>query len=130
MIIVRPSAPLASQVEKLWYCDGHPVVNGTRRLLPDGRFQLVINLAEGPIVALIDPMDDGGGNAPSLLIGIRSRFNYIDTAKLRSAMGVVFRPGGVHAFLGPLTDALHNKKVSLDLIWARWSEACAIGCAP
>ena len=102
MIIVRPSAPLASHVEKLWYCDGHRVVaNGTQRVLPDGRFQLVISLAEGPIVALIDPMGDGGGIAPSLLIGIRSRFNTIDMAKLRSAMGVVFRPGGVHAFLGP-----------------------------
>jgi AraC-like DNA-binding protein len=118
VIIARPSAPLASHVEKLWYCDGHQVVvNGTRRVLPDGRFQLVISLAEGPIVALIDPMGDGSGIAPSLLIGIRSRFNTIDTAKLCSAMGVVFWPGGVHALLGPLTDAFHNKNISLDLIW-------------
>ena len=118
MLVARPSIQLAPHVEKLWYCDGHRVVNGTRRtLLPDGRFQLVISLAEGPIVALTDPMGDGGGIAPSLLIGIRSRFNIIDTAKLGSGMGVVFRPGGVHAFLGPLTDAFHNKNVSLDLIW-------------
>lgn len=93
------------------------MVNGTKRVLPDGRFQLVISLAEGPVSALIDPMGDGGGIAPSLLIGIRSRFNMIDTGKLRSAMGVVFRPGGVHPFLGSLTDAFHNKRVSLDLIW-------------
>jgi len=105
-------------VEKLWYCDGHQVVNGTQRaLLPDGRFQLVISLAEDPISALIDPMGNGGGIAPSLLIGIRSRFNIIDTTKLSSAMGVVFRPDGVHAFLGALTDAFHNKNVPLDLIW-------------
>jgi len=117
VIIVRPSAPLASHVEKLWYCDGQGVVNGTRRVLPDGRFQLSISLADGPIVALIDPMGDRSGIASSLLIGIRSRFNIIDTAKLRSAMGVVFRPGGMHAFLGPLTDAFHNKNVSLELIW-------------
>jgi AraC-like DNA-binding protein len=118
MLVARPSTPLAPHVEKLWYCDGHVVVNGTQRvLLPDGRFQLVISLAEGPISALIDPMGDGGGIAPSLLIGIRSRFNIIDTAKLRSAMGIVFRPGGVHAFLGVRTDAFHNKNVSLDLIW-------------
>jgi AraC-like DNA-binding protein len=118
MLVARPSTPLAPHVEKLWYCDGHRVVNGTQRaLLPDGRFQLVISLAEDPISALIDPMGDGGGLAPSLLIGIRSRFNIIDTAKLGSAMGVVFRPGGVHAFLGALTDAFHNKNVSLDLIW-------------
>jgi AraC-like DNA-binding protein len=117
VLVARPSAPLAPHVEKLWYCDGHRVVNRTQRLLPDGRFQLAISLAEGPISALIDPMGDGGGIAPSLLIGIRSRFNIIDTAKLRSAMGVVFRPGGVHAFLGAPADAFHNKNVSLDSIW-------------
>jgi AraC-like DNA-binding protein len=118
MLVVHPSVPLASHVERLWYCDGHRVANGTQRvLLPDGRVQLVISLAESPIRALIDPMDDDGRIAPSLLIGIRSRFNILDTAELRSAMGVVFRPDGAHAFMGALTDGFHNKTVSLDLIW-------------
>ena len=118
VLVARPSGPLAPHVEKLWYCDGHGVVGRTQRvLLPDGRFQLVISLAEGPIRALIDPMADGGEPASSLLIGIRSRFNIIDTGKLRSAIGVVFRSGGVHAFLGTLNDTFHNKNVSLDLIW-------------
>ena len=113
----QPSAALASHVEKLWCCDGHPAVNGKDRALPDGRFQLAFSLAEGPISALVDPMGDGGGIAPSLLIGIRSRFSIIDTAKLRSAMGVVFRPGGVYAFLNMPADGFHDKNVSLDLIW-------------
>lgn len=113
----QPCAALASHVEELWYCDGHPGVHGTQRVLPNGRFQLAISLAEGPISALTDPMGDGGGIAPSLLIGIRSRFSIMDTAKLRSAMRVVFRPGGVHAFLKTPADAFHNKNVSLDLIW-------------
>ena len=118
VIVARPSGPLAPHIEKLWYCDGHAVVNGKQQvLLPDGRFQLVISLAEGPISALIDPTGDGRGIAPSLLIGIRSRFNLMDTGKLRSAMGVVFRPGGVYALFGTLTEAFHNENVSLDLIW-------------
>jgi AraC-like DNA-binding protein len=118
MLVARPSTPLALHVEKLWYCDENRVPNGTQRvLLPDGRFQLVISLAEGPISALIDPIGDAERGAHSLLIGIRSRFNIIDTAELRSAMGVVFRPCGAHAFLGALTDAFHNKSVSLDLIF-------------
>jgi AraC-like DNA-binding protein len=118
MLVARPSAPLALHVEKLWYCDERRVANGTQRvLLPDGRFQLVISLTESPIRALIDPMDEDGPIAPSLLIGIRSRFNLIDTAELRPAMGVVFRPDGAHAFLGALTDGFQNKTVSLDLVW-------------
>ena len=116
-VTCQPCAALASHVEKLWCCDGHLGANGKDRALPDGRFQLAVSLAEGPISALADPMRDGGGIAPSLLIGIRSRFSIIDTAKLRSAMGVVFRPGGVHAFLNMPADAFHDKNVSLDLIW-------------
>lgn len=116
-VVCQPCTALASYVEKLWSCDGHPGVKGTDRALPDGRFQLAFSLAEGPISALTDPMGAGGGIAPSLLIGIRSRFGIIDTAKLRSAMGVVFRPGGAHAFLNMPADAFHDKNVSLDLIW-------------
>ena len=116
-VTCQPCAALASHVEKLWCCDGHAGVKGKDRALPDGRFQLAFSLAEGPISALADPMGDGGGIAPSLLIGVRSRFSIIDTAKLRSAMGVVFRPGGVHAFLNMPADAFHDKNVSLDLIW-------------
>jgi len=116
-ITCQPSAPLASHVAKLWYCDGHAGVHGTQRVLPDGRFQLAFSLAEGPISALNDPMSGRDEIAPSLLLGIRSRFSKIDTAKLRSAMGVVFRPGGGHVFLNTPADAFHNKDVSLDLIW-------------
>jgi AraC-like DNA-binding protein len=116
-VTCQPCAALASHVEKIWYCDGHPGVNGKDRALPDGRFQLAFSLAAGPISALADPMGNGGGIAPSLLIGIRSRFSIIDTSKLRSAMGVVFRPGGLHAFLNMPADVFHDKNVSLDLIW-------------
>ena len=116
-VACQPCAALASHVEKLWYCDGHLGAPGTDRALPDGRFQLAFSLAEGPIAALADPTGDGGGIAPSLLIGIRSRFGIIDTGKLRSAMGVVFRPGGVRAFLNVPADAFQDRNVSLDLIW-------------
>ena len=118
IVTYQPGGALALHIEKLWYCDGHGSGSGARQqLLPDGRFQLVISLAESPINALIEPIGDGGGSAPALVIGIRSRFSIMDTAKLRAGMGVVFRPGGVHAFLDTPIDALHNKNVSLDLIW-------------
>lgn len=62
-------------------------------------------------------MGTGGGIAPSLLIGIRSRAGMIDTAKLRAAMGVVFRPGAMHAFSNMPADAFHDRNISLDLFW-------------
>jgi AraC-like DNA-binding protein len=118
VLVAYPSALLASYVERLWYCKGYQGVHGTGRALPNGRFQLAISLTEDPISALADPMGDGGGGPAScMLLGIRSRFSIIDTGKLRSAMGVVFRPGGVYAFLNTSADAFHNKCVPLDLIW-------------
>jgi AraC-like DNA-binding protein len=116
-VTYQPCAALAPHVRELWYCDGHQGVHGVQRVLPKGRFELAFSLAEGPISALTDPMGNGFEIAPSLLMGIRSRFSIIDTAKLRSAMGVVFRPGGVHAFLSIPADAFRDKNVSLDLIW-------------
>lgn len=116
MLFYRPSVPLAPYVEKLWYCDRHQRVQPTERVLPNGRFQLAISLTEDPISALSDPTGVGSEIASSLLIGIRSRFSVLTTAKLRPAMGVVFRPGGVHILLNTPTDVFCNKNVPLDLI--------------
>jgi AraC-like DNA-binding protein len=121
VIVVRSSVQLAPYVETLWYCDAYQGVHRTERALPNGRFQLGISLAEDPISALSDPIDDGSKSAPSLLLGIRSRFSFIDTAKLGSAIGVVFRPGGVRAFVDSSADALCNKNVPLDLIWGSFA---------
>jgi AraC-like DNA-binding protein len=116
-VAYQPCAALASHVKELWYCDGHQGLLGRERVLPKGRFELAFSLVEAPISALTDPKGDGFEVAPSLLMGIRSRFSILDTAKLRSAMGVVFRPGGVHAFLNMPAYSFHDRNVSLDLIW-------------
>ena len=44
----HPAGPLAAYVEKIWYCDGYQGVHRKNLVLPNGRFQLVISLAEGP----------------------------------------------------------------------------------
>jgi len=117
LVAHQPSAPLASYVEKLWYCDGYQGIHRKERVLPNGRFQLVISLVKGPLRAPAGPMGEWGEIAPSLLLGIRSRFSVIDTAKLQSAIGVIFWPGGARAFFDAPADEFYNKNVSLDLIW-------------
>jgi AraC-like DNA-binding protein len=121
VIVLRASAQLAPYVEKLWYCDQYRGVHRTERALPNARFQLGISLEEGPISALSDPIRNGSEIAPSLVLGIRSRFSFIDTAKLGSSIGVVFRPGGVRAFFDSTADAFCNKNVPLDLIWGSFA---------
>lgn len=71
----HPAGPLAAYVEKIWYCDGYQGVHRKSLVLPNGRFQLVISLAEGPLRAPGGPAGELGEIALSLILGIRSRFS-------------------------------------------------------
>jgi AraC-like DNA-binding protein len=113
----QPAAPLTSYVEKLWYCDGYQGVHRKERVLPNGKFQLVLSLAEGPLRAPGSPTEEWGQLAPSLVLGIRSHYSVIHTALLQSAMGVVFWPGGARVFFDSPADAFYNESVPLDLLW-------------
>src|SRR4051812_44439950 len=79
----RPALPLSTWVDQLWYCENYQSTYRRERVLPGGTFDLILDLACG---------------APPLVCGIRSGYVLIETALLRSILGVVFRPGGARAF--------------------------------
>jgi AraC-like DNA-binding protein len=96
--------PLSSYVEALWYCDAQPAVpHQKERVLPNGRFQVVINLSCG-----------GGA-----VCGLRSQYISIEPAAIQSAMGIVFRPGGARGFFAPPSSDFYNQIVPLDAVWGR-----------
>ncbi|MCU1259724.1 MAG: transcriptional regulator, AraC family [Bryobacterales bacterium] len=115
----RPGPPLASYVEALWYYDGCQTPHQKERVLPNGRFQVFINLTTG-------------GGAVS---GMRSRYIAIEPAAIRSVMGVVFRPGGARGFFDVPADDFYNQVVPLDAVWGsqvtrlgdRLREAASVG---
>ena len=77
LLTYSPGPPLSSCVETLWYYNAdHAVHTGRERVLPDGRFQIVIDLSTG------------GG----IVSGIRSQYIGIEPAAIPCVMGVVFRP--------------------------------------
>jgi AraC-like DNA-binding protein len=99
----RPAEPLAFYVEKLWYCEGYQVPHAKERVLPNGRFQLVIDLS--------------GFAAPPLVVGIRSEYGVIETAALQCIIGVVFRAGGARSLIDASADEFYNREIPLDLVW-------------
>jgi AraC-like DNA-binding protein len=108
MLLTRqPAFPLSSVVECIWHheCirqfEGASVVHGRETVLPDGRFQIMLNLAVGK----------------GAVCGLRSQHVVIDTAQIPWVMGVVFRPGGALGFLGASALEFWNRTVELDLIW-------------
>ena len=74
----------------------------SERVLPDGRFQLMVNLGAGI----------------GAVAGLRSHHIVIDTARL-SVIGVVFRPGAAPAFVAAPAVDFCDRTIQLDLIWGR-----------
>ncbi len=99
----RAPFALAPYVEKLWYCDEYKGTHRLERVLPSGRFQLIINLATG--------------RAASIVVGMRARHSILETARIQSVIGVVFRPGGAQAFFDPAADDFFDRAVPLDELW-------------
>jgi AraC-like DNA-binding protein len=112
-----PGAALEPYVERFWYCSGYDGIHRKERVLPDGRFQLVVSLSGAPLRAPSTTPAEPGRASGSLVLGMRSRFAVIDTATLQSAMGVVFRPGGTRAFFDEPAAAFLNESVPLDQVW-------------
>jgi AraC-like DNA-binding protein len=91
----RPGLPLASHVEALWYYDGYQTAHHNERVLPHGRFQIVIDLSAGP----------------GAVSGMRSQYIVLETTAIQSVMGAVFGRWGA-----PAND-FYNKVVPLDAVW-------------
>src|SRR5436190_15464342 len=101
LLILRPECPLSTVVDCIWHHESAQAVNGREHVLPDGRFQIVLNLAAGK----------------GAVCGLRSQHVVIDTAQITSLMGVVFRPGGAVGLLGASTLEFCDRSVALDLVW-------------
>lgn len=99
----RPAPPLADWIEQLWYCEGYQAAHRRERVLPNGKFQLVIDLSEAAAMPRV--------------VGMRSEYGVIETAGLQCMIGVVFRAGGARAILRGSADEFYNREVPLDLVW-------------
>jgi AraC-like DNA-binding protein len=107
MILSRcPDLPLTPYVDCVWHCETAAPLPYRERVLPDGRFHLMLNLEVG--VAAV--------------AGLRSHHVVINTARVSSVMGVVFRPGVARAFLAAPAIDFCDQAVQLDLVWG-WRSA-------
>lgn len=97
----RPAFPLSSVVECIWHYEGTTVVPGREHVLPNGRFQIALNLAAGE----------------GAVCGLRSQYVVIDTAQISWVMGVVFCPGGAFGFLGASAIEFCDRSFPLDAVW-------------
>lgn len=113
-----PRPPLSDFVELFWLYEGYDPPQVMERVIPTGTMQLIFNLREDEL-RVYDRQDHNrfqsfGG---CLISGAHSEFVVIDTASQASTMGVHFKPGGAHPFLGLPASELRDADVPLDALW-------------
>ena len=101
-----PEAPLASRIEAVWRYDGHTSGSHQEAVLPNGRLQLMINLASGK----------------GSICGFQSHHTVVETASIPPMLGIVFQPGGARGLFGSASDEFLNRIVPLDDVWGARAE--------
>jgi hypothetical protein len=100
-----------------WYGDGYPAVHRTERALPNGRFQLIIDLSDGYEREGAPEAERGQRALPPLVVGMRSQYTVLETAALQHMLGVVFWPGGTRELFDVPADAFYNDVIPLEQVW-------------
>jgi len=114
-----PAAPLSASIDTIWYCQNAPGPQTLQRVLPSGKAQLIVNLKEDETRGY---HIEGGRlcqtrSSGTVLTGVLTRYELIDSAETEWIMGAVFRPGGMPALFGIPAHETSDSDVSLDLLW-------------
>jgi AraC-like DNA-binding protein len=113
-----PGPPLAHWVDWFWFYDDMYPDHSREHVLPDGTFELIINLQAQPR-KLFDRLDASRYQSfrRGWLSGSQSEYLVIDALPDSSMIGVHFKPGGIAPFLDFPADELGDRVVELDAIW-------------
>lgn len=110
----RPSARLASVVERLWRVEDPSPSGEPETICPDGRSELVIHLG--------DAMHD---QPRYLLVGQMDAPIRITPSGRVAMVGARLRPSGLHRLLPVPQARLAGHIVSLDAVWNAWTRRTA-----
>jgi AraC-like DNA-binding protein len=115
-----PRPPLDSFVESIWVYHVDPIPHGLERILPSGAAQLIVNLKEDQ-TRLYDPDSPERcvTTSGSVLSGVQSRFQVIDTAEQEYVAGVAFKAGGTVPFMRVPAHETSEADIPLDALWGR-----------
>ena len=114
----KPHPPLGHHIEWLWYYVDLTPDHDREHVLPDGCFDLIINLENRPR-KLFDRERAGRFNSfkRGWLSAAQEEFLIIDALPCSTMIGAHFKPGGAARFLGLPAGELGRQVVELDAIW-------------
>jgi AraC-like DNA-binding protein len=113
-----PRPPLGQHVEWLWHYENFVPDHDREHVLPDGAFDLIINLEDRPR-KLFNRENDGRFNTfkRGWLSGAHAEFLIIDALSGSSMIGAHFKPGGAPRFLGMPAGEVCRQVVEVDALW-------------
>ena len=113
-----PRPPLDSFIESIWVYHNDPRPHALERIMPNGTAQLIVNLKEDQ-TRLYDPdfPQRCVTTSGSVLSGVRSRFQVIDTSEQECVAGVAFRSGGTVPFMRVPAHETSDADIPLDTLW-------------
>ena len=117
-----PAEPLARYVEHFWFYQDLYPAHQRERVLPDGTFELIINLQDGARRTFDRRTGSETLFRDAWFSGAHSQYITIDALPGSSMIGVHFKPGGAAAILGCPAGELRDQVVELDAIWGAAAE--------
>jgi AraC-like DNA-binding protein len=113
-----PGPPLDQWIDFFWFYEGFYPDHSREHVLPDGTFELVINLQDEPR-KLFDRQDSARHESfrGAWMSGTHSGYIVIDALPNSSMMGAHFKPGGAAAFVDAPAFDLANRVVDLEALW-------------
>jgi AraC-like DNA-binding protein len=130
-----PRPPLGQHIEWLWYYADFLPDHDREHVLPDGSFDLIINLEDRPR-KLFDREHAGQFHSfkRGWLSGAQAEFLIIDALPDSTMIGAHFKPGGAARFLGLPAGELCRQVVELDALWGagiwEWREQLLAAPSP
>lgn len=115
-----PGPPLNAFIESIWVYQNDPRPHSLERILPTGAAQLILNLKEDQ-TRLYDPESPHRyvATSGSVLSGVQSHFQVIDTSEQETVAGVAFKPGGTVPFMRMPAHEACDADVPLESLWGR-----------
>ena len=115
-----PRPPLDAFIETIWLYCNDPRPLALERVLPTGAAQLIVNLKEDE-TRLYDPDRHYRciTRPGSVLSGLQTRYQIIDTSEQEYVAGVVFKPGGTVPFIREPAHDVTDADVPLDALWGK-----------
>jgi AraC-like DNA-binding protein len=114
-----PRPPLETAIDFIWLYRTTPRPHALERIMPTGVASLIVNLKEDQ-TRLYDAArpDRYVATSGTVLSGVQSRFQIIDTSEQEFVAGVVFKPGGTVPFLRVPAHETSDADVPLAALWS------------